>query len=57
MQVALNLEKTQPRRKEIAAELADIRARLRRQQLNAARQTMLHAIWSRIASSPAQHPR
>jgi predicted Zn-dependent protease len=43
MQVALNLEKTQPRRKEIAAELADIRAQLRRQQLNAARQPILHA--------------
>jgi hypothetical protein len=43
MQVALNLEKMQPRRKEIAAELADIRAQLRRQQLNAARQPILHA--------------
>ena len=43
MQVALNLEKTQPRRKEIAAELADIRVQLRRQQLNAARQPILHA--------------
>jgi hypothetical protein len=43
MQVALNLEKMQPRRKEIAAELADIRVQLRRQQLNAARQPILHA--------------
>jgi hypothetical protein len=43
MQVALNLEKTQPRRKEIAAELADIKAQLRRQQRNAARQPILHA--------------
>jgi predicted Zn-dependent protease len=43
IQVALKLEKTPPRKKEIAMELADIKARLRRQQLNAARQPILHA--------------
>ena len=43
MQVALNLEKTPPLKKEIVVELADIKAQLRRQQLNAARQPILHA--------------
>jgi hypothetical protein len=43
IQVALKLEKTSPRKKEIAVELADIKAQLRRQQLNAARQPILHA--------------
>ena len=42
IQVALNLEKTQSRKKEIAMVLADIKAQLRRQQLNAARQPILH---------------
>ena len=43
MQVALNLEKTPPMKKEIAGELADIKAQFRRQELNAARQPILHA--------------
>ena len=43
MQVALNLEKAPPGKKEIAVELADIKAQLRRQQLNAARQPILRA--------------
>jgi tetratricopeptide (TPR) repeat protein len=43
IKVALNLEKTQSRKKEIAMVLADIKAQLRRQQLNAARQPILHA--------------
>ncbi len=43
LQVALKLEKTQARKKEIATELADLRAQLRRQQRNAARQPILHA--------------
>ena len=42
IQVALNLEKTQSRKKEIAMVLADIKAQLRRQQRNAARQPILH---------------
>ena len=62
MQVARNLEKTQPRRKEIAAELAEIRAQLRRQQGMRPGSPFCMQIWSRIAacgraSSPAQHPR
>jgi tetratricopeptide (TPR) repeat protein len=43
MQVALNLEKTPPRKKEIVTEIADVKTKLRRQQLNAARQPILHA--------------
>jgi len=43
MQVALNLEKTPPLKKEIAVELADVKAQLRRQQLNATWQPILHA--------------
>jgi len=43
LQAALNLEKTPPHKKQIALELADIRVQLRRQQLNAARQPILHA--------------
>jgi predicted Zn-dependent protease len=43
LQLAQKLEKTPARRKEIAAELADVKARLQRQQLNAARQPILHA--------------
>ena len=42
IQVALNLEKTQSRKKEIAMVLADIKAQLRRQQRNAARQPIVH---------------
>jgi predicted Zn-dependent protease len=40
---AQELEKSPGRRKEIAAEISDVRALLRRQQLNAARQPILHA--------------
>ena len=40
---AQKLEKSPARRKEIAAQINDARARLRRDQLNAARQPMLHA--------------
>ncbi len=43
LQASLNLEKSPPRKKEIAVELADIKGQLRRQQLNAARQPILHA--------------
>ena len=40
---AQQLEKNPDRRKELAAEISDVRALLRRQQLNAARQPILHA--------------
>jgi hypothetical protein len=40
---AQEFEKSPGRRKEIAAEISDVRALLRRQQLNAARQPILHA--------------
>jgi hypothetical protein len=42
-QAAQNLEKTPARRKEIGGEIANVKARLRRQQANAARQPILHA--------------
>ena len=42
-QSALRFEKGPARRKEIAGRITDVRARLRRQQLNAARQPILHA--------------
>jgi predicted Zn-dependent protease len=40
---AQQLEKSPARRKEIASQISDVRALLRRQQLNAARQPILHA--------------
>jgi hypothetical protein len=40
---AQQLEKSPARRKEIAAEISEVRAILRRIQLNAARQPILHA--------------
>jgi tetratricopeptide (TPR) repeat protein len=43
LQAAQQLEKTSARRKELAGEISDVRGRLRRQQLNAARQPILHA--------------
>ncbi len=42
LQLAQKLEKVPARRKEVAAELADVKTRLRTQQLNAARQPILH---------------
>ncbi len=42
-QTAQQLEKNPDRRKELAAKIKDVRAVLRRQQLNAARQPILHA--------------
>jgi cellulose synthase operon protein C len=43
LQAARALEKTPARRKVLAGEISDVKARLRRQQLNAARQPILHA--------------
>lgn len=43
LQAARKLEKTPARRKELAAEISDVRTHLRSQQLNAARQPILHA--------------
>jgi tetratricopeptide (TPR) repeat protein len=43
LQAARTLDKTPARRKELAGEISDAKARLRRQQLNAARQPILHA--------------
>jgi predicted Zn-dependent protease len=43
LQLAAKLEKTPARRKEINAEIASVKSRLRRQQQNAARQPILHA--------------
>ncbi len=42
LQVARKLEKAPARRKEISSTITDVSARLRRQQLNAARQPILH---------------
>jgi hypothetical protein len=42
LQLARKLEKTPGRRKEISSRIDDVRARLRRQQVNAARQPILH---------------
>jgi predicted Zn-dependent protease len=42
-QAARKLENSPAQRKEIAGEISDVRARLRRQQINAARQPILHA--------------
>ena len=42
LQIAQRLEKTSLRRQQIAGKIADIRAQLRRQQLNEARQPILH---------------
>lgn len=43
MQLALKLEKTPARQKEIRAEIASVKARLRQERLNAGRQPVLHA--------------
>jgi hypothetical protein len=43
LQAARTFEKTPARRKVLAGEISDAKARLRRQQLNAARQPILHA--------------
>jgi hypothetical protein len=43
LQLAQKLEKATPRLKEIRVEIADVKARLRREQQNAARQPILHA--------------
>ncbi len=43
LQAARKLEKTPARRKELAAEISDVKTHLRSQQLNAARQPILHA--------------
>jgi hypothetical protein len=42
LDIARRLEKAPDRRKKISAQIADVRAQLRRQQLNAARQPILH---------------
>jgi tetratricopeptide (TPR) repeat protein len=42
LRAALKLEKTPARRREISRKIADVRTMLRRQQLNAARQPILH---------------
>jgi tetratricopeptide (TPR) repeat protein len=43
LQAARTLEKNPARRKVLVGEISDVKARLRRQQLNAARQPILHA--------------
>jgi predicted Zn-dependent protease len=43
LQAARALEKTPFKRRELAGKISDVRTRLRRQQLNAARQPILHA--------------
>jgi hypothetical protein len=43
LQLALKLEKAPARQKEIGVEIASVKTRLRRQQLNATRQPILHA--------------
>ena len=43
LQVAQKLEKAPARQKEIGVEIASVKTRLRRQQLNAKRQPILHA--------------
>ncbi len=43
LQAARKLEKTPAQRKELAAEISDVRTHLRSEQLNAARQPILHA--------------
>jgi hypothetical protein len=43
LQLAQKLEKAPARQKQIAVEIASVKTRLRRQQLNARRQPILHA--------------